>query len=269
MAAQCEVVFSCLPGIAAIEAVALGPDGVLAGLREGHAFFEMSTNTLEMVKRIHAAFAEHGTHMLEAPISGGGPGARRGRLAIFVGGDKAVYERYEPVLRAIGDRPIHVGGVGAGLVAKLVHNAASQTMQAALAEVFVMGVKAGAEPVALWKAIRCGSIGRRRTFDGLADRFLPGRYDQPDAALRIIHKDMSIVTGLARDLGIPMPIAGLAMADITEAMDRGWAERDCRAVMLLPQERAGVQIAADPEEVRKVLEQDPAAPTDTRFGGGS
>jgi 3-hydroxyisobutyrate dehydrogenase len=268
MAERCEVIFSCLPGLTAIETVALGPHGVLAGIRSNHAYFEMSTNSLDLLKRLHLAFSGRGAHMLEAPISGGGPGARRGRLAIFVGGEKSIYERYEHVLRAMGDRPLHVGAVGAGLVAKLVHNAASQTMQAALAEVFVMGVKAGAEPLALWKAIRQGSIGRRRTFDGLADRFLPGRFEGADAALRIIQKDMAIVTELARDLGIPTPFSNMATADINEAVERGWGELDCRVVMRLPQERAGLQIAVNPDEIKKVLEEDPPAPTDTRYGTG-
>src|SRR5436190_1646626 len=100
LAEQCEVMFSCLPGLPEIEAVALGSDGVVAGIRRGHAYFEMSTNTPELVKRLHAAFAEREAHMLDAPISGGATGAQRGRLAIWVGGDKSVFQRYEPVLRA-------------------------------------------------------------------------------------------------------------------------------------------------------------------------
>jgi 3-hydroxyisobutyrate dehydrogenase-like beta-hydroxyacid dehydrogenase len=266
VAEQCEIVFTCLPSPAAIETVALGPDGLIVGIRPGHAFFEMSTNLLALVKRLHAAFAERGAHMLDAPISGGAPGAQRGRLAIWVGGDEKIYQRYEAVLRAMGDRPIHVGPIGTGLLTKLVHNCASQTTQAAIAEIFTLGVKAGAEPLALWQAIRQGSIGRRRTFDGLAAQFLPGKFDEPQAALRIIQKDMMLATGLAREIGMPMRFANLALADIEEAINRGWAERDCRSVMLLPQERAGVHIAVDPAGIDEVFTQDPAAPTDTRRG---
>ena len=230
----------------------------------------MSTNSPELVRRLHAAFAERGAHMLDAPISGGPTGAERRQLAIWVGGDKAVFERHEPVLRAMGDHPTHVGGVGAGLVTKLVHNCAAEAMQAALAEAFVLGVKAGAEPLSLWEAIRQGSIGRRRTFDGLIDQFLPGRYDQPQAMQRGTYKDMLIATELARALGVPMRFANLTLAEITEAMNRGWAERDCRSVMLLPQERAGVAtIAVDPAAIAEVLRRDPAAPTDTRHGAGA
>lgn len=266
LATQCDVMFTCLPSLGAIEEVALGAQGLLAGIRPGAAYFEMSTNSTELVSRLNAAFAQRGAHMLDAPISGGAGGARRARMAIWVGGDKQAYQRYEAVLRTMGDRPIHVGPSGAGLVTKLVHNCASQSMQAALAEVFVMGVKAGAEPLPLWEAIRQGSIGRRRTFDGLIDEFLPGVYEPPNAALRIVHKDMMISTGLGRELGVPMRFANLALADINEAMNRGWAERDARSVMLLPQERVGVSIGVDRQAIREVLERDPPAQTDAKHG---
>ncbi len=269
VAEQSDVIFTCLPSLDAIEAVTLGQNGALAGMRSGQALFEMSTNTIELVKRVHAAFAERGAHFLDAPISGGALGCKRGRMAIWVGGDAASYQRFEPVLKAMGDKPVHVGAAGAGVVTKVVHNCASQTMQAALAEVFSMGVKAGAEPGALWEAIRQGSIGRRRTFDGLVDEFLPAKYDESiSAALRIIYKDMSIATGLGRELGVPMRFANMAYADIQEAMGRGWAERDARAVMLLPQERAGVNIKVKQEVIEEILRKDPPAPTDSKRGQG-
>jgi 3-hydroxyisobutyrate dehydrogenase len=266
MAERCDVIFSCLPDLGAIEAVALGPDGILSRAQAGTALFEMSTNSAALVRRLHAAFTDKGAHMLDAPISGGAGGARSGRLAMWVGGERAVFDRCRPVLDAMADRVVHVGPSGAGIVTKIVHNCASQAMQAALAEVFVMGVKAGAEPVALWEAIRQGSIGRRRSFDGLVDEFLPGQYDTPSAALRIVHKDMMVATGLGRELGVPLRFAALALADIAEAMNRGWSERDARCVMLLPQERAGVHVAGDPARIEAVLDRDPPAPTDTRRG---
>jgi 3-hydroxyisobutyrate dehydrogenase-like beta-hydroxyacid dehydrogenase len=159
LAEQCDVVFTCLPNLAAIEQVALGPEGLVAGIRHGAAYFEMSTNSIDLVKRLHAAFAERGAYMLDAPISGGGPGARRARLGVFVGGDKAIYERWEPLLLAMADRPIHIGAVGAGLITKLINNCTNQCVQAAIAEVFAMGVKAGAEPLSLWAAMRQGAAG--------------------------------------------------------------------------------------------------------------
>jgi len=269
VAEQSEVIFSSLPNLKAIEEVALGANGLIEGIRPGQAFFEMSTNSRDLILRIHAAFAERGAHALDAPVSGGAGGARRARMGIWVGGDKPSYQRYEKVLRAMGDRPTHIGAVGSGLVTKLVNNCASQATQAAIAEVFVLGVKAGADPVSLWEAVRQGSLGRRRTYDGLADEFLPAKYEPPNAALRIVHKDVFLATELARELDVPLRIASLAFADIQEGMNRGWSERDCRSVMLLPQERAGVSIKVSQEAVEDVMRRDPPAPTDTKRGEGA
>ena len=141
-------------------------------------------------------------------------------------------------------------------MAKLVHNCAGYAVQTALAEVFTMGVKAGVDPLRLWAVVRQGAGGRRRTFDGLADQFLPGTYEPPAFALRLAHKDVSLATALGREVGVPMRIANLTLEELTEAMGRGWAQRDSRVSMLLQQERAGVSIAVPPDKIREVMERD-------------
>ena len=256
VAQNCEVVFSSLPGPSDVEEVALGEDGVLAGMRPGGAYFDLSTNSPTVVRRINAAFAERGFHMLDAPVSGGPRGAATGKLAIWVGGEQRIFDRYKPVLDAIGDQARYVGPIGAATVAKLVHNCAGYMLQRALSEVFTMGVKAGVEPLTLWEAVRQGALGRARTFDGLAAHFLPGIYDPPDFALRLAHKDVTLATALAREMDVPMPMANLALAELTQALNRGWSERDSRVAMLLPQERAGVQIAVDQSRIREVLDRE-------------
>jgi 3-hydroxyisobutyrate dehydrogenase len=118
-----------------------------------------------------------------------------------------------------------------------------------------MGVKAGVEPLALWEAVRQGALGRIRTFDSLARHFLPDSYDPPDFALRLAHKDITLATALGRELNVPMPIANLAWDELTEALNRGWGERDSRVPMLLQEERAGVKIAVDRDKIRDVLKR--------------
>lgn len=246
VARECEVVFASLPGPAEVEAVALGENGLLPGMRTGAAFFDLTTNSPTVVRHIGAIFAERGVHLLDAPVSGGPKGAASGRLAIWVGGDEAVFTQFKPVLNAIGDEPRHVGPLGAGSIAKLVHNCAGYAIQTALAEVFSLGVKGGVEPLALFEAVRQGAAGRRRTFDGLVDQFLPNKYDPPAFTLRLALKDMTLATGLGRELNVPMRVANLALAELTEALNRGWAERDSRIAMRLQLERAGVEIEVDP-----------------------
>jgi 3-hydroxyisobutyrate dehydrogenase len=118
-----EVVFTSLPGPPEVEAVALSESGLLHGIRPGKVYFDLSTNSPTLVRRIHDVFAKVGAHVLDAPVSGGPHGARTGRLAIWVGGDKAIYDQYKHVLDAIGDKPYYVGPIGTGAVAKLVHTA--------------------------------------------------------------------------------------------------------------------------------------------------
>ncbi len=253
LAERSDLVFTSLPGPPEMEAVALAEDGLLAGMRRGTAYFDLTTNAPATVRRLHEIFAERGVHLLDAPVSGGPSGARTGKLALWVGGDEAVFEHYKRVLLDIGDEPYYVGPIGAGSVAKLVHNCAGYTIQAALAEVFTMGVKAGVPPLALFKAVRQGAIGRRRTFDRLVEQFLPGVYDPPAFALRLAHKDMSLATALGREHRVPMRLANLALEELTEALNRGWAERDSRVAMLLQEERAGVEIAVPRDELHEAL----------------
>jgi 3-hydroxyisobutyrate dehydrogenase len=163
------------------------------------------------------------------------------------------------VLDAIGDQAIHVGPIGAGSVAKLVHNCAGYAIQCALAEVFTLGVKAGVEPLALWQAVRKGALGRQRTFDRLADQFLRGEYEPPAFTLRLAHKDVSLATALGREHHVPMRLANLALEELTEALNRGWGDRDSRVAMLLQEERAGVQVRVDETRLREALDRDPPA----------
>src|SRR5918996_1640836 len=174
-----DVVLTSLPGPPEVEAVALGAEGLLAGVRAGEPHPDLSTN-----------------------------------------------------------RPPYAG-------------------QRALAEVFTLGVKAGVEPIELWQAVRYGAGGRQRTFDRLADGFLRGKYDPPNFALRLAHKDVTLAVGLGREHRVPMRVANLVLEEMTEALNRGWGERDSRSPMLLQEERAGVQVRADDDAIRKVLEQDP------------
>ena len=251
-----DVVFTSLPAPADVEEVARGEGGLLASMRPGGAYFDLSTNAPDVVRRIHAAFAERGVHMLDAPVSGGPRGAATGKLAIWVGGEKEVFDQYKPLLDAIGDQARYVGGIGTATVAKLVHNCLGYMLNRALSEVFTLGVKAGVEPLTLWETVRQGALGRTRTFDVLINQFLPGVYDPPAFALRLAHKDVSLATGLGRELQVPMPMANLALDELTTALNRGWGERDSRAAMLLQQERADVHIAVDPEQLRAALERD-------------
>jgi 3-hydroxyisobutyrate dehydrogenase len=257
VARACDLVFTSLPTPADVQKVGTGPDGLIEGFRPGAAWFDLSTNAVDVVRALHATLAEKSVDFLDAPVSGGPKGAKSGRLAIWVGGDKAVFEMYQAALSAMGDQAVYIGPIGAGSIAKLVHNASSAAVNVVLSEVFTLGIKAGVEPLALFAAVRQGASGRNRMFDRLADHFLTGSYDPADFALRLLHKDVSLACQLGREVQVPMRLTNLALQELTEALNRGWGTRDSRVGSLLQQERAGIPpIAVAPDKIKAVLDSD-------------
>lgn len=245
-----EVVFTSLPGPAEVEAIA----GELIGVMpRGSAWFDLTTNSPDVVRRLSAKFAERGVFMFDAPVSGGPKGAQTRKLALWVGGDADAYRRYEAVLKAIGDEALYVGPIGAGTVAKLAHNCASFAIQTALAEAFTLGVKAGVEPLALFRAIRQGATGRKRPFDRMVEQYLPGTFDPAAFSLKLAHKDLKLAMEMGRANGVPMRMSELVLLEFDEAMARGWGDRDARVSMVLQNERAGVAPRVDPADLQKAL----------------
>jgi 3-hydroxyisobutyrate dehydrogenase-like beta-hydroxyacid dehydrogenase len=254
LAAQCDIIFSSLPGPVEFDAVSYGEHGLLSKIKSSTAYFDLTTNAPSTVRKAHGDYEKKGAYLFDAPVSGGPRGAASGKLAIWCGGDADVFEKWKPVLDTIGDQAKYIGPIGAGSVAKLVHNCYGYIATAAAAEVFSMGVKAGIEPLAIWEAVRQGAIGRRGAFDSLTDQFLPNKYEPPAFALRLAHKDVSLATALGRELNVPMRLANLALADLSEGLNRGWGNRDSRAIMVLQTERAGVEIKVDPQRLTEALE---------------
>jgi 3-hydroxyisobutyrate dehydrogenase len=173
-------------------------------------------------------------------VSGGPVGARTGRLAVMVGGDREVYERVKPALDAIGDKVSYIGPIGSGSIAKLMHNCIGYGLQTIVAECLTLGVKAGVDPQPLFEAISNGSVGRGSSFaNTYPNTFLAGNFDPPSFALRLAHKDVSLALELGREYGVPMSVGNIAHQELTAALNRGWADLDSRVAMRLQEERAG------------------------------
>src|SRR5215469_8530996 len=112
LAERSDVIFTSLPEPADVERVALGAEGLIEGVRDGAVYFDLSTNSQGVVKKVHDAFAAKGAQMLDAPVSGGPSGAQSRKMAIWVGGDRASYDKHKPVLDAMGDKAAYVGPIG-------------------------------------------------------------------------------------------------------------------------------------------------------------
>ena len=243
-AADRELILSSLPGPAEVERVATGADGVIHGAARGAIYADLSTGSPTVMRRLHGVFKERGVHVLDAPVSGGVPGAVHGTLQVMVGGDEAIYQRAKPALGAIG-KVGYMGSIGAGTIAKLVHNAISLSTRAIVAEAFTLGVKAGVKPEALLEAVRGGSFGQ----GNILSRVLPqvvftGDFDTQQFALRLARKDVGLATELAREFDVPMALISLVEQLMVESVARGWGERDSNASWELQEERAGVKVRA-------------------------
>jgi 3-hydroxyisobutyrate dehydrogenase-like beta-hydroxyacid dehydrogenase len=248
----CGLVFTSLPGPDDVDKVGAELKPILA---KGAAWFDLSTNSPQRVRRLHEDLRSKGINFLDAPVSGGASGAKTGKLAIWVGGERALYDKYVAVLKAMGDQPFYVGPVGTATVAKLAHNIASFSIHTAMAEIFTLGVKSGVEPLALFRALRQGATGRKRTFDRLAEHFLLGKYDPASFSLRLAHKDATLALELARESGVPMQIGKLALDELSRGIERGWIDRDFRVAMTLQEERAGVSPRIPAQALQDALKE--------------
>ena len=253
LGSQVDVVFLSLPGPPQVQEVLTGPNGLSASLRAGSAVFDFSTNAPRVIRELHAELAKKELIFLDAPVSGGPTGAASGKLVIWTSGDEATFKTYAPVLSCMSDDVQFLGAVGAASVAKLVHNCMGYMFNSAIAEVFSMGVKAGVEAPTLFKALRSGAMGRRRTFDGLPTHFLSGAYEPAKFSLKLAHKDVTLANELGREVDLDMQFAKMTLAQMTEALDRGWGDKDSRIAMLLAQEQADVDVRCDPDTLKDIL----------------
>jgi 3-hydroxyisobutyrate dehydrogenase len=248
-----DVIFTSLPGPAQVEEVILGAEGIMESLSPGLTLFELSTSSLSLARRIHDAFKQRGAFMLDAPVSGGPAGAASGDLVIWIGGDKQAFERHLQVLQSFSSAPRYVGAIGAGTVTKLANNMLGYMIMLSQAEIFSMAVKAGLDPLDLWEALRLGLVGKGSALDMLTNQFLPGKYETPAFALKLAHKDVTLATSLAKELGVPMRLANMTMEEMTEALGRGYGEWDSRSFLQLQLQRAGVTIAVDADRLQSAI----------------
>ena len=245
LARESELILTSLPGPKEVEAVALGPDGIIHGAVAGTVYADLSTGSPTVMRALHAAFKDKGVHVLDAPVSGGTTGARRGTLQVMVGGDEAIFREVKDVLAAVGHKVGYMGPIGAGTIAKLVHNMVSLATRAILAEGFTLGVKAGVAPEAILEALRGASFGQGLALSEVVPNVvLKGDFDTVRFACKLARKDVGLATALAREYDVPMPMASIVEQIMVEAVARGWGDRDSSVPWRLQEEAAGVEVRA-------------------------
>lgn len=240
VAAASDAVLLSLPNPADVEDVMTRPDGVLAGAATGGTVIDLSTNAPAVVRALAAAAAERGVRFLDAPVSGGVRGARKGTLAVMVGGDAACLDEHRPLLEAIGDRVFHVGDVGAGNVVKLLNNMLFFVNLLGAVEALVVGAKAGVDPAVLREVVQASS-GTSFAWDSGTRAILRDRL-APTFTMALAAKDIGLATALAEEVEVDVPMGGLAHRLIDRCRDDGMAAEDVLAVVKVLEAQAGVTV---------------------------
>jgi 3-hydroxyisobutyrate dehydrogenase len=241
--AGAEVVLTCLPTSAEVEALLDGPDGILAGLAPGALFLDCTSGDPESAQRIGVRLAATGVAFADCPVSGGTNGAEAGTLTVMVGADAATFVRARPILASFGKRIEHLGPVGAGSAVKAVNNALLAAHILAFGEGFVALAKAGVPAKKALEVLNASS-GRSFVSEGLVpDRVLTGAYPKT-FRLALLDKDIGIAVRFFESQGVAAPLlsrAGQLMHEARASLGEG---ADYLEAIRLQEERAGVAIRA-------------------------
>jgi 3-hydroxyisobutyrate dehydrogenase len=221
VAAASEVTFTCVTASADVEAVVLGPGGVIEGAAPGSIVVDCSTIAPATARKVHGRLAERGVAMLDAPVSGGDVGAKAGTLAIMVGGDAETFERALPVLRAIGKTIVHVGPPGAGQVVKLCNQVAGGLNLLAMAEAISLCRRSGVDPAKMLEVVSAGAAGSWM-LQHLGPRAVAGDF-APGFMVDLMQKDLGLVLEAAHETHTPLPGSALVrqLFEMLQARGRG------------------------------------------------
>jgi 3-hydroxyisobutyrate dehydrogenase-like beta-hydroxyacid dehydrogenase len=226
LASGCDVVLSIVTDAAAVRSVALGPDGIIAGLHRGAIYADMSTIAPDASRAIAAELQRNGLTMLDAPISGSPITLAQGSASVMVGGDAAAFARAEPVLRAIGPKVMHIGGNGLAVQMKIAVNLLLMVEVIAFGEAVALAEKGGvardrAVDAVLKSVAASPVLGYRGPF------ILEGKMPQvPLADVTLQQKDMLLALELGRKLGSPVPLAAAANEIMNACRGLGIDHRD-------------------------------------------
>ena len=221
---EAEVVITLLPDPETVEAV------VLEAARPGALIVEMSTSPPALAIRLHEALAERGAAAIDAPVSGGVTGAREGTLTIMAGGDEADLDRARPVLEVLGAKITHVGGPGAGQIAKAANQLVVALNIQAVAEALSLARESGVDPAVIREAL-LGGFADSRVLQEHGARMLERDFE-PGGALRLHLKDLRIALALAEEHGASLPAGERVAAAVAALVEAGHGDLDHSALLL-------------------------------------
>jgi 2-hydroxy-3-oxopropionate reductase len=235
-----DTIITMLPDSADSERAILGENGVLEGAKAGSIIIDMSSIAPLVSQKIAAEAAGKSVEMLDAPVSGGEPGAIAGTLAIMVGGKQDIFDQCLPILNSVGRSVVRVGDVGAGNFVKLANQIIVAANIEAVGEAFALAQKAGIDPELVFQAIRGGLAGSA-VMEAKAPMIMDRNFN-PGFRIRLHQKDLHNALLTGKDLGVPLPVTGLVQQMLGALMNQGKGDNDHSAIVNFIEDMAGVEI---------------------------
>jgi 3-hydroxyisobutyrate dehydrogenase len=245
VAEKTEVIITMLPSSPHVRKAILGSGGVIDGIREGSVVIDMSTIDPVTTREIERELKAHGVKMLDAPVARGVNAAVAGTLAIFVGGERQVFELCHPILSVMGTDIDYVGEIGAGEVVKIVNNLILAITVCALSEGLVLGVKAGVKPEVLFKALSQGSANSFALQNHFKKFVYEGKFEKGVFPVEYIIKDLNLALTTAENFHVPQYFGALAVQSYGAAVAAGLGDRYYPVIVKLLENLTGVEVRGD------------------------
>ena len=240
VASKTDKIITMLPDSADSERAILGPGGVLEGARPDSVVIDMSSIAPSMSQKIFAECAGKGVEMLDAPVSGGEPGAINATLAIMVGGKQEVFDQCYDLLKTMGGNVVLTGDVGAGNTTKLANQIIVAANIEALSEALVLAQKAGVDPERVFNAIRGGLAGSA-VMEAKAPMMLDRNF-RAGFRIRLHQKDLRNVLQAAQELNVPLPATALVQQMLGSLVNDGDQELDHSAILHFVEQLSGIEV---------------------------
>lgn len=239
VARESDVIITMVSDSPDVEEVVLGPGGVVHGVQQGSVVIDMSTISPQVTQDIAKALDEKGAKMLDGPVSGGSWGAIQGTLSIMVGGEKETFDRCMPIFEAMGKNIIYTGSNGMGQVTKLVNQIIVGGTLAAVCEGLVFGAKAGIDLNPVFEAVGGGAANSWQ-LQNLGSRLLKRDFD-PGFMVKLMHKDLRLISEAGREMQLPLPITSLIHQFYHVLQNDGHGNEGTQAYVKVLEKLAGVE----------------------------
>lgn len=239
VAAGGDVIISMLPDSPDVQAVALGDDGLIQGVKEGAIYIDMSTIAPSVAVEVGEAMAAKGVRCLDAPVSGGDVGAINAALSIMVGGDQATFDEVKPIFDCMGKNVVLCGPLGAGQTVKACNQVLVAVTIAGVSEALILGAKAGVDPLKVVQVLS-GGLARCGILENRGERMVNGDFD-PGFRIRLHHKDLNIIMKTGEDYDVPMPVTSVVADLFNTAMEKGRSELDHSGLLTVLEDLAGME----------------------------